>query len=292
MPLFGLAVRIPVYPPSLIKTRLQTGAMPPMSLLTAGAHIARTEGPLALWRGFGVSLFGLAVGPVYVSALEASKAGLRALNRSAPVVCDDSPVIAMAAGAIGSVAGQTVAVPLDVVTQRLQLEMRRTARSGGGGQMLGALALARDLGPRGLYRGYAVSLAQYVPSSALTWGTYDSLSRHARARAARWAMGGRYARAADVAACAGSGALAGAFTGVVTCPLDVVRTRLQTATAADAAGGAAGIARAVWAAHGLAGFWAGVGARVATLSPLMAAILGGYEVLKRACAKDLSALDY
>ena len=82
-----------------------------------------------------------------------------------------------------------------------------------------------------------------------------------------------------------TGALAGALTGVATCPLDVVRTRLQTATAADAAGGAAGIARAIWLAHGLGGFWAGVGARVATLSPLMAAILGGYEVLKRACVK-------
>jgi len=121
MPLFGLAVRVPVYPPQLIKTRIQTGLIAEQSLLTAARHIVRTEGLSGLWRGFGVSLFGLATGPVYITALESSKKALRALNATHRVVPDDSAAIAMAAGAIGSIAGQTVAVPMDVVSQRLQV---------------------------------------------------------------------------------------------------------------------------------------------------------------------------
>lgn len=320
MPVFGLAVRFPIYPPQLIKTRIQTGVIAQQSLASAARHIVKTEGVRGLWRGFGVSLFGLATGPVYVSVLESSKSSLRALNAERALVRDDSPLISMLAGAIGSVAGQTVAVPLDVVSQRLQIANAVVAAGPEGAPVAlpSALALVRELGPSGLYRcagapqasrrcaglrpcsrpsrpplsnpsrrrGFAVSLAQYVPSSALTWGGFSAVSRPLRKLAdegaAYW---GVPATAADLTACAAAGGVAGAITGVVTCPLDVVRTRLQTLPAAQARGGALGVVAEIWAHRGVAGFYAGVHARVATLSPLMMLIMGGYEGLKRACAK-------
>ncbi|KAG8460364.1 hypothetical protein KFE25_011855 [Diacronema lutheri] len=292
MPLFGLAVRVPVYPPQLIKTRIQTGLIAEQSLLTAARHIVRTEGLSGLWRGFGVSLFGLATGPVYITALESSKKALRALNATHRVVPDDSAAIAMAAGAIGSIAGQTVAVPMDVVSQRLQVAAVASTANAAGAPAAApaaspsALSLLRELGPRGLYRGFGVSLAQYVPSSALTWGGFDAVSRPLRTLAAegaqRW---GWRPSLADLAACGASGGVAGAVTAVVTCPLDVVRTRLQTLPAAQAHGGAVSVVAGIWAARGPAGFYAGLGARIATLSPLMMAIMSGYEALKRTCVK-------
>lgn len=293
MPLFGLAVRIPIYPPQLIKTRIQTGVIAQQSLLSAGREIVRTEGARGLWRGFGVSLFGLATGPVYITALETSKTGLRALNDEQRVVPDDSPAIAMLAGAIGSLAGQTVAVPLDVVSQRLQIASavtRSGALPGAEAAAPTALSLVRELGLSGLYRGFAVSLLQYVPSSALTWGGFSAVSVPLRQLAGESARNwGVSAVAADLVACAAAGGVAGAITGVVTCPIDVVRTRLQTMTGKQAQCGPLGVVMEVWRARGVAGFYSGVGARVATLSPLMMLIMGGYEGMKRACAKPVEA---
>lgn len=276
MPILGLAVRVPIYPATLIKTRMQSGMYGELSLVGAATQIVKSEGVLALYRGFGVSLVGLAVGPVYITALEASKSTLRKLNESYRVVGDNSMAISMLGGALGSVAGQCVAVPLDVVSQRLQV-------AGGQGS---ALQTIRALGPLGLYRGFFVSLSQYVPSSAVTWGTFDVVLRTLRPlEVATRPDGSAAGWARDAGLCGISGGVAGAVTGVVTCPLDVVRTRMQVlGDPGSAAPTVRSVVRGILAEYGPIGFFTGVSARVATLAPLMTCIMSGYEVLKRVCA--------
>jgi len=249
--------------------------------MSAFKHVVRTEGPLALYKGFGTSALGLIVGPVYITGLETSKSTIKRWNGEHRFVPDDSPLIPMLAGGIGSVGGQTVAVPLDVVSQRVQMEEGRVS----------VVGLVRRLGLSGLYRGFFASCLQYVPSSMVTWGTFDFLSTHIRrACVGRRAPGaltdsvGHWAF--DTALCAFAGGLAGTVTAVVTCPLDVVRTRLQVL---GEPGGPrqsfAQVVAEVARLQGLRGFYSGVFARVATLGPLMACIMSGYEGLKRVCAK-------
>ena len=139
MPLGSLSVRSLVFPISLIKTRMQVGEGAYGSVPAAFRTIVRTEGPAALYKGFGTSLLGLVVGPVYISTLEMSKEALGP-HLSSPVAT------AAASGFCASVVAQVLGVPVDIVSQRRMVQGVGIKQAGGILRAANMLATAEAAG--------------------------------------------------------------------------------------------------------------------------------------------------
>ena len=118
------------------------------------------------------------------------------------------------AGTFGAIAATLVGVPFECLKHRMQL--------GGTGYTTPLLALKSAVnagGVRALYTGIGSTLARNIPYNALHFGLFELLvgilRRMASQSNAMWC---------DLIA----GAFAGSFTAVLTTPMDVVNTRLQT----------------------------------------------------------------
>ena len=197
----SFSVQTCMFPLNTIKTRLQARA-PEVSLKTLRRTLFR-----GLYSGFFVDTLGSVPGTgVFMATYEALK--------SAGVV---PPAVA---AAVAGVAGSLLVAPADAIKQRLQVDASKSLR--------GELAvIAKSKSPiRSLFVGYPQFLARDLPFDTVQVTTFEVLKRwHATVvepeRAARTPR-----------ELAMLGAAAGAFTGMVTTPLDVARTAEVCAVAA------------------------------------------------------------
>jgi len=252
------------YPLELLKTRLQAssgaaGRGHALALLTEWRAVLAAGGARALFRGLGVAVGGaVACESVYYSTfartklgalrakkeaaktegaaaaaqlaeqLAASGAGLQQLLRLPllpPAAASAGAVVLAAAAA--EVACTLVAIPADIVSQRLQV--RQITSSGS------ALKVAREIwfaeGSAGFFRGTCASLATFLPYSVAWWAAYEGgklclLRRHRREGGERGSERQQLRASADNATGALSlllGLGAGAAGTLATNPLDVVR---------------------------------------------------------------------
>ncbi len=231
-----LLVRGFIYPFNLIKTRLfmQQKSSLYSGTLDAFRKVVRHEGFRGLYKGFMVSSFGMLSGQLYITTYEVVRSRLGGYN---------SEVKGLVAGACATLVGQTVTVPIDVVSQimMMQGQVVRATKPGKDSYILvknvdyiiprqdtvklrGAMSIVTDIihseGIRGLYRGYLVSLLTYAPNSALWWGSYTGFYRKAMEKEAIRSLPVPVVQAL----CGMSGGLLAA---VCTNPLDVFRTRYQ-----------------------------------------------------------------
>ncbi|PHH72398.1 hypothetical protein CDD80_4559 [Ophiocordyceps camponoti-rufipedis] len=131
----------------------------------------------------------------------------------------------LSAGLVGDVAASIVYVPSEVLKTRLQLQGRYNNpffRSGYNyrGTFDAARTIVRTEGAAALFYGYKATLYRDMPFSALQLMFWEQFHHWAR----------RYKQSRDVGVPLEllTGAAAGCLAGVMTCPLDVVKTRLQT----------------------------------------------------------------
>nr|GEU64322.1 S-adenosylmethionine carrier 1, chloroplastic/mitochondrial [Tanacetum cinerariifolium] len=191
----GVVVETALYPIDTIKTRLQA---------------ARGGGKIVL-QGLYSGLAGNLVGVLPASALfvgvyePAKKKLLKILPENL------SAVAHLTAGAIGGVAASLVRVPTEVVKQRMQTRQFASAPDAV------RLIVAKE-GFKGLYAGYGSFLLRDLPFDAIQFCIYEQL-RIGYKRAAR--------RDLNDPENAAIGAFAGALTGAITTPLDVIKTRLM-----------------------------------------------------------------
>jgi hypothetical protein len=130
------------------------------------------------------------------------------------------------AGVVADVAASPLYVPSEVLKTRLQLQGRYNNRhfpeSGynyrGTADALRSIVRAEGLGA--LFYGYQATLYRDVPFSALQFLFYEQERRLAKRMVGDEDIG--------LALEIGTGASAGCLAGVITCPLDVVKTRIQT----------------------------------------------------------------
>jgi solute carrier family 25 protein 39/40 len=249
--------------------------------------IAATEGVPALWRGTNVALMmaipmvGIYL-PLYDYLLEeARREGAGAM---AP----------LAAGTLARTAAVYCTAPFELLRTRLQAahmvrvspEGYGIAAAGAGGATpaparllshlpsltadIGAAARARAL--RSLWTGVGATLARDVPFSGLYWAMVEPI------RKTLVPPGGARTEMEVCIANVAAGGIAGGLSGVVTTPLDVVKTRAQLAM--GRAHPVAGTLRAILRDEGVAGLCRGWGARSAKAAPACAIVLSAYEMMK------------
>jgi len=172
-----------------------------------------------------------------------------------------------------------IITPTDVVKQRLQL-----------GRYLGTWDCVASMwlheGPRAFYRSLPTTLISECPFHGVLVASNESLK----------VVLGLEKRGADqseagvpVAMHFVSTGLSGMFAAVVTQPLDVVKTRLQTQSVAAGAeeevvvrySGLVSTARLIWREEGVAGLFRGTVPRLLFAAPSAAMCWGTYEVAKR-----------
>lgn len=307
---FGLAD-----PLSVVKTRTQVQASG--NALAAVRSLAAKEGVAGLYRGCGRALGSCRLPPhlltrccsyttvlvgslpvrlLYLGCLERTKAACRAYTPPPGWEVPASVHTGLAdfvAGATASCLSQSIIIPLDVVSQRLMVQSAASGEIVYRNGFAAARGIVAAEGLRGLYRGSAVSLLLYVPSSGIWWGFYGGYQRFAWSCLERMRGEGTevppLAPTREVVGVQVAAALAaGVTSGLLTTPLDVVKTRLQTqrVAAGEAPPRFRAVAARLLAEQGAAGFMRGVGPRVLSAMVWGTSMVTTLELLKRLSVKD------
>ena len=194
-----------LYPLDTIKTRLQ--AMRSGGGLTA---LLKSGGGRSLYAGLWGNLAGVApASAIFMGVYEPVKRLV-----AARVGEDRAWAAPLAGGVAAGLASSLVRVPTEVVKTRTQ-----TREFSGAAQALRAIALGE--GRRGLFAGYSSFLLRDLPFDAIEFFAYEQLKSAYHGHVLRRS---RELSSPEVSVI---GALAGAATGLLTTPLDVLKTRMM-----------------------------------------------------------------
>jgi len=197
----GISVDVALYPIDTLKTRLQD----PRGFLVSG-------GFRGIYRGVVAAALGAAPGAaLFFSTYESVKPRLKQLNGG-----DESWLHHSAAASCGEVAACLVRVPTEVVKQNMQV-----GKYASFGQAVRGVA-GSGAGLTAFFTGYWTTVAREIPFAFIQFPLYEALKK-------RWAaMQGRETTSWQSGLC---GALSGSVSAALTCPLDVVKTRMMLGAA-------------------------------------------------------------
>jgi hypothetical protein len=128
-------------------------------------------------------------------------------------------------GFLADLAASPLYVPSEVLKTRLQLQGRYNNPNFNSGYNYRGMThaireIVRHEGPSALFHGFKATLVRDLPYSALQFAFYEQEQKLAKA----WVGQRDIGLALEIF----TGASAGCLAGVMTCPLDVVKTRIQT----------------------------------------------------------------
>ncbi|KAK8223149.1 mitochondrial carrier protein-like protein [Phyllosticta capitalensis] len=140
------------------------------------------------------------------------------------------PIAYFTGGLIADLCAAPLYVPSEVLKTRLQLQGRYNNpyfKSGYNyrGTWHAARTIVRTEGWHALFHGFKATLARDLPFSALQFAFYEQERKMAKA----WVGSKDIGLPLEIL----TGATAGGMAGVITCPLDVVKTRIQTQQSPD-----------------------------------------------------------
>ncbi|PON52682.1 Mitochondrial substrate/solute carrier [Parasponia andersonii] len=254
----GVIVEAVLYPIDTIKTRLQAAH--------GGGSIILKD----LYSGLAGNLVGsLPASAICVGVYEPAKQTLLA---SFPEKL--SALAHLTAGFIGGAASSLIRVPTEVVKQRMQT-----------GQFASApdavrLIVAKE-GFKGLYAGYGSFLLRDLPFDAIQFCMYEQLRIGYKLAARR--------ELSDLET-AMIGAFAGAITGAITTPLDVIKTRLMVQGSAKQYKGICDCVRTIMRQEGNRVFFKGAAPRVLWIGIGGSIFFGVLERTKQMLARRHSAV--
>lgn len=257
-----------LHPIDTIKT-VQQAATTPLSAVSAAKQILKKGGIPGLYQGVVPYLLGDGLsGAVKFAAFEASK---KWVEERIPEKYHGVAQFVCAAGAF--VVCSVILVPGEVLKCRIQAG---TVASLGEG----VTSVFKTDGFLGFYQGYGATLLRDVPYTMLELGLYENIKLFMKKRANTSELGQRD----EITA----GAITGTITGLLTTPLDVVKTKMMLGVA----GSAMGIVEAfssTYANGGMDALFAGAPARVAWLLPFTTIYLQAYELLKKSIVAGKSS---
>ncbi|XP_056098372.1 solute carrier family 25 member 44b [Rhinichthys klamathensis goyatoka] len=275
-----MAIRVTVYPATLIRTRLQVqkGKSLYTGTYDAFCKILRAEGLRGLYRGFMVTTFTLISGQAYITTYELVRKYVSNYSK-------DNTLKSLVAGGSASLVAQSITVPIDVISQHLMMqgqgehltrfkikpetgfEAKHSVFFGQTRCIIGQMFAADGI--RGFYRGYVASLLTYIPNSAVWWPFYhfyaEQLSKMAPSNCPHLVLQ------------AMAGPLAAATASTVTNPMDVIRARVQVE-------GRTSVIETFNQLIREEGFWGmtkGLSARIISSTPTAIVMVVGYETLKK-----------
>ena len=266
-----------VYPIDLVKTRMQnqksTKGVEKMykHSIDCFLKVIKNEGFMGLYSGLGPQLVGVAPEKAIKLTVNDLLRGIFGDKESGNIYF---PLEMVAGGGAG--ASQVVFTnPLEIVKIRLQVQGEAIKK----GLMTvaekqSAMAIVRELGIGGLYKGASACLLRDIPFSAIYFPSYAKMKR-------------TLANADGSQMSAGNLLLAGAIAGIpaaaLVTPADVIKTRLQVKAKVGEAlyKGIPDCAAAIMKNEGFSAFWKGAIARVFRSSPQFGVTLVSYELLQR-----------
>ncbi|KAH9780857.1 S-adenosylmethionine carrier 1 [Citrus sinensis] len=261
----GVVVETALYPIDTIKTRLQA---------VRGGGKINFKG---LYSGLAGNLAGvLPASALFVGVYEPTKQKLlqifpENLSAAAHLVRESLilSILALTAGAIGGFAASLVRVPTEVVKQRLQTGQYASAPDA-------VRLIASKEGFKGLYAGYGSFLLRDLPFDAIQFCIYEQLRIGYKAAARRDLNDPENAII---------GAFAGAITGAITTPLDVIKTRLMVQGSANQYKGIFDCVQTIVREEGPPALLKGIGPRVMWIGIGGSIFFGVLESTKRMLAQ-------
>ncbi|KAK8348723.1 hypothetical protein V6Z11_A06G099000 [Gossypium hirsutum] len=307
-----------LYPVVVLKTRQQVSSTQ-VSCFKMSFSIMRYEGLRGFYRGFGTSLMGtIPARALYMGALEVTKSSVGTATVSLGFSDTTATALANAAAGLSSaMAAQLVWTPIDVVSQRLMVQGYNDSNSSKNVNLNvnfcryrnGLDAFRKILyadGPKGLYRGFGISILTYAPSNAVWWASYSvahkliwsgigcSMGKKDESGSIVMGSGFRPDSKALVAVQGLSAAMASGISALITMPLDTIKTRLQVLDREEN-----GVrkplnilqtVRNLVQEGGLAACYRGLGPRWASMALSATTMITTYEFLKRLSTKSQEPL--
>lgn len=269
-----------------VKTRQQGASNIPKyrNTLTAYATIFREEGfRRGLYGGYSAAMLGsLPSSAAFFLSYETVKR--YAIN---DLGIPETPAF-LAAGFLGDLFSSVFYVPSEVLKTRLQLQGRFNNphfKSGYNykGLIDGAATIIRTEGPGTLFYGYKATLTRDLPFSALQFTFYEKFRQ--------WAFritqdSNENSNSLPLLAELLTGAAAGGLAGILTTPLDVVKTRMQTQNGTSTiilnSSSIISSLKTIYKAQGIPGLFSGISPRFVWTSTQSSVMLLLYQVFLRA----------
>jgi len=186
------------------------------------------------------------------------------------------PLTHFVSGVWADICGSTIWVPMDVVKQRLQIQ-RNGQQQIYTGSLNALITICKEEGIRGLYKGLLPGIATYGPFVGFYFIFYERsklIFSHLLKK-----------RVEDLPMLAHliSGSLSGGLAAALTCPLDVIKTRLQVqrTVTINKYKNAFDAAYRIITEEGFQAFTKGLLARVLWIAPGCAITIASYEYFKR-----------
>eukprot|EP01080_Neovahlkampfia_damariscottae_P005501 gene5501-9318_t len=196
----------------------------PTSATSTFFSMLKNEGVTSIYKGFNAVLVGTIPGhALYFYGYEFSK---HQLNKYLKINDDNNPLIHFTSGIVADVFGSLTWTPMDVIKQRMQNQIKGTdglteQRYKNSFDCCKKI-VRNEAGYRGLFKGYWLGLATYGPFVAIYWTLYEQFKILSKTLLNKPTVDELPFYAYTISAGLGSG-----ISAVVTCPLDVIKTRIQ-----------------------------------------------------------------
>ncbi|EPZ32447.1 mitochondrial carrier [Rozella allomycis CSF55] len=268
--LAGISEHLIAYPLDAVKTRLQfmvyKNAPQYKGMNDVIKSVYTKEGIFRLWKG--ASSIVLGAGPAHAIFYGTYEVGKIKLSCYTQREIND-PVVTATSGALAAICSDLFMNPFDVVKQRMQLP------GSGHRNIFGcAKSILKNEGILSFYVSYPTTILLTIPTNMTQFTVYEQCKHYLNPE-------GLYDPVSHVV----SGAVAGSVAALVTNPLDVMKTVLQTRGATSKnevqmLNGMMDAFKYIYARYGAAGFFKGVSPRMMAAVPSTATCWLAYEYFK------------
>ncbi|EFA81565.1 mitochondrial substrate carrier family protein [Heterostelium album PN500] len=253
-----------MHPIDTIRARLQVekvGQQRYTGTFNAFQSIIQKEGVRYLYKGFPIVVTAtIPAHALYFFGYEYSKKYLKG-----PL--GDGALNHFVSGLVADIAGAMIWTPMDIIKQRLQVQnstyLTNPTQTFYRGSFHACKVILKEEGVAGFYKGFFPSLMTFGPLVGIYFATYEKTKKTVSG-----VLGVEPGKMLPLPYQLASGFFAGSVAAAVTCPLDVIKTRIQVSRASDKTyNGIIDGFQKIMKEEGPRAFVKGMGARILWIAP-------------------------